>query len=106
MSTTISGGCACGAIRYKSSASRIAMANCHCTDCQRAAGAPFTSVVLVPKPALEVQGEPRWFEAKADNGNQVRRAFCPTCGTPLFSESSGSDGALAVLKAGSLDDAS
>ena len=39
----------------------------------------------------------------ADSGNTMRRRFCPTCGTPMFSESHVRPD-LIVVRAGALDD--
>lgn len=35
---TITGGCACGAIRYEVTAEPIVTFNCHCRDCQKTTG--------------------------------------------------------------------
>lgn len=44
-------------------------------------------VALVPKGALEVTGgEAKYYIRKGDSGGEARRAFCPDCGTPLWSE--------------------
>jgi hypothetical protein len=45
MSTNFTGGCACGAIRYEVSAEPIVMFNCHCRDCQKTTGGPYTGHV-------------------------------------------------------------
>jgi len=31
-----------------------------------------------------VRGSPKNYVAKADSGNEITRAFCPDCGTPLY----------------------
>jgi hypothetical protein len=80
------GGCACGAIRFEIKAPFIGIGACHCTDCQKASGGGPNYVGLVPKEALLVtRGEAKFFHAKADSGAEVARAFCPDCGTPLWS---------------------
>ncbi|PYK62656.1 MAG: aldehyde-activating protein, partial [Verrucomicrobia bacterium] len=48
MPTKFTGGCTCGAIRYECTAEPIVMFNCHCRDCQRGSGGPYTGVVYVP----------------------------------------------------------
>ena len=58
---------------------------------------------MVPKAAVAISGEAARHERPADSGNTVRRAFCPRCGCPVWSESSGYP-ELLVLRAGSLDD--
>ena len=45
-SEDITGGCACGAIRYRCSAPPIYMGNCHCRDCQQATGGAYLPAVL------------------------------------------------------------
>ena len=47
MTVQITGGCACGAIRYTCNEQPIATLNCHCQDCQRSSGAPFASGIVV-----------------------------------------------------------
>jgi len=80
------------------------MINCHCRDCQRATGSAYAPSVIVPAAALTVEGDPTWFEGTADSGNMIKRAFCPTCGSRLFGESSGAP--LIGIYAASLDDPS
>ena len=36
--------------------------------------------------AFTVTGRTNDYPSVADSGNQMHRRFCPTCGTPLFSE--------------------
>ena len=106
MPKDFSGGCACGAIRYKCSAEPIASINCHCRDCQRSSGTAFSSVVVVPASAVKLlNGEPKYHAVQAESGNLVRRGFCAECGSPLFAGTSIRSDILAI-KAGSLDDPS
>src|SRR6266511_410543 len=106
MSTSFSGGCACGAIRYECSAEPVAMLNCHCRDCQRASGGGSTPVVAVPAAAFALRkGEPRYHETRGDAGHLARRGFCAQCGSPLVASGSRMPGII-VLKVASLDDPS
>jgi hypothetical protein len=102
----LSGGCACGAIRYASSVEPIAALNCHCRDCQRWSGAAYLSGFVVPTPALAITGEPRWHATNVDGGFIARRGFCATCGTHLFTESTRNHGSFRSVLAGTLDDPS
>jgi hypothetical protein len=52
--SSFGGGCACGAIRYECAAEPIVMFNCHCRDCQRASGGPYSAVVYVPAKAFKI----------------------------------------------------
>jgi hypothetical protein len=106
MNIPMTGGCACGAIRYTCTAAPVFRLNCHCRDCQHQSGAPFISGFIMATDALVIEGEPRWFETKADSGHTARRGFCPTCGTQLFSESTISGGRGRGVRSASLDDQS
>ena len=100
---TITGGCACGAIRYECRAEPIVSAHCQCRGCQRFSGAGHMSIMLVPSDAVTVTGEPTFYETAADSGNTTRRGFCPTCGSPVIGKSTGMTDVV-FLPAGSLDD--
>jgi hypothetical protein len=59
MPQKLSGGCACSAIRYECDADPVMMMNCHCRDCQKASGSAYAAIVVVPKGAVKIRGEPR-----------------------------------------------
>ena len=105
MAQKISGGCACGAIHYECSADPIVMLNCHCRDCQRASGSAYAAVVAVPKSAVQVRGEPRYYKVVGKAGKAIERGFCPTCGSQLTVKLERLPDAMG-LQAGSLDDPS
>ena len=80
-----SGGCACGAIRYEATAEPLMMLHCHCRDCQRSSGGPFSSFVIVPKEAFKLlQGSLRFHASPSEAGGMTRRGFCPDCGSPIL----------------------
>ena len=103
MTTAYTGGCRCGAVRYEFSAEPLFPGFCHCRACQKSSGAPVTAAFAIPKDALKMSGEVRYYEDKADSGNTVRTGFCTTCGSRVFGGSSGMPD-LAVIYATSLDD--
>ena len=103
MAQSVKGSCACGAVRYECSADPIFTANCHCRDCQRAGGAGFASVLGVPKDAVKISGQVKYFDLKGDSGKTISRGFCPTCGSRLFSTLEAAP-AIMGIAAGSLDD--
>ncbi|MFY2764665.1 GFA family protein [Arenimonas sp. MALMAid1274] len=84
MTLSITGGCACGAIRYACRAAPVAMLSCHCLDCQRSSGAPFASGIVVAAADTEVTGSPRTYTVPGHSGGRTTRSFCGECGTPLF----------------------
>lgn len=106
MKHTISGGCACGAVRYEVSAAPLAMLNCHCRDCQRASGGGSSSVIAFPVAAFAFRkGEPRYWSTRGEAGHAARRGFCPECGAPLAAGSSRMP-EIIVIKVASLHDPS
>ena len=42
------GGCLCGAVRYRATVDPIRVVNCHCGMCRRASGAAFLTHVHFP----------------------------------------------------------
>lgn len=99
------GGCACGAIRFKISGPFMGVGVCHCTACQKASGGGPNYVALAPSDSFEVtKGEARIYRSKGDSGGDVGRAFCAECGTPLWSLPSSAP--FTPVKLGALDDSS
>ncbi|TRD15674.1 GFA family protein [Palleronia caenipelagi] len=80
------GGCACGAVRFEATGDFLGTGTCHCTDCQAASGGGPNVFALVARDDFKVtSGAPALYEKKADSGNRIQRAYCPDCGTPLWS---------------------
>ena len=77
MTEPITGGCQCGAVRYRCEGFGRASI-CHCRMCQKAFGA-FYGPLVTGKGLVWTRGEPSWFQSS----NKVRRGFCAQCGTPL-----------------------
>ena len=100
MSETMTGGCACGRVRY-----RVAVENddaylCHCRMCQRATGGVSIAFKNVKKADVTWEREPDWWQSSPI----ARRPFCRECGTPLgFAFPDGENMDLTV---GSFDDPS
>jgi len=104
--TPFSGGCACGAIRYESTAEPVIMLHCHCRDCQQSSGGPFSSFVIVATEALELlQGSLRFHDSPSHAGGKTHRGFCPHCGSPILARSD-SVPQFVAIRAASLDDPS
>lgn len=77
------GGCQCGAVRFRIEGTLGTASVCHCRMCQKAFGNFFAPLVSVDDARLEwTRAEPRRFHSS----NHVRRGFCPECGTPLTYE--------------------
>lgn len=96
---TVTGGCQCGAVRYRATAMLDNAHVCHCRMCQKQVGGPFAALVAAPNDALAfTRGEPGRFRSS----DFAERGFCRACGTPLFYRSV--SGTRTNLTMGSLDD--
>ncbi len=105
MANPFTGGCACGAIRYESSMGPLMAGTCHCRDCQRASGGSDAPTLFIPKAALKVSGDIKYYEVTGDSGGSVSRGFCAQCGSPLFGKPSMMPDVVGI-RAGSLDNPS
>lgn len=76
------GGCLCGAVRYRYRGEPTSVGLCQCDRCQRQSGSAFLIGVVFPKDAVVIEGELRGYEATVD-GLRLWRHFCPTCGSAL-----------------------
>lgn len=77
------GGCQCGAVRFRVDGAMGSPSICHCRMCQKAFGNFYAPLVSVSKAKLEwTRNEPKRFRSS----NHVQRGFCPECGTPLTYE--------------------
>lgn len=84
---TFTGGCQCGAVRYRASAVLDNAHLCHCRMCQKAMGNLFAALVAAPNDAIEwTRGYPGLWRSS----EHVERGFCPSCGTPLLVRDDGS----------------
>ncbi len=102
----LEGGCSCGALRYQVSAPPVMIYNCHCSNCQKIGGGPFTTSVTIVEKALSfTTGAPATIEWTSDAGNRRWGWFCGACGSRICNGQAVSNGALS-LRAGTLDDRS
>ncbi len=77
------GGCQCGAVRFRVTGELGRPSICHCRMCQKAFGAPYGALVSVRIADLVwTRGERKRFASS----NKVERGFCGDCGTPLTFE--------------------
>ncbi|GGB42665.1 aldehyde-activating protein [Roseibium aquae] len=74
------GGCQCGAVRFKVDGTLGEASICHCRMCQKAFGNFFAPLVDARREHLTwTRGEPSFFASS----DAVDRGFCSACGTPL-----------------------
>jgi hypothetical protein len=84
------GGCRCGAVRYRVEGAPQVVGLCHCADCRKETGSVFFAYAKWPVAQFSVSGAFATWEG---------RSFCPTCGSRLFHL----DDRFAEVALGSLD---
>lgn len=88
MAEKMSGGCACGRVRFTATIHDDTAYLCHCRMCQRATGSVSIAFKQIKQAEVEWQSEPDWF----DGSPIAERPFCANCGTSLgFRFKEGSD---------------
>jgi len=101
MAQAATGGCQCGAVRYRLSMQPQRTHLCHCRMCQRAVGNVFAALTGVKKDRIEwTRGKPAFFASSS----LAQRGFCANCGTPLTFAYHDAEWIYVTL--GSLDDPS
>ena len=77
------GGCQCGAVRFRVEGELGRPSVCHCRMCQKAFAAPYGALVTVQVDQLVWTHGAR---SRFQSSNKVSRGFCNACGTPLTFE--------------------
>ncbi len=98
----ITGGCACGAVRYRTAGAVEFAFHCYCRKCQRATGGGHASALAVAATQLRIDGRIESFGQPSDSGAKTWSGFCPVCGSPLTSRTERFPDRI-YLHAGSLD---
>jgi hypothetical protein len=75
----MTGGCACGRVRYTARVADDEAYLCHCRMCQRATGSISIAFKNVRKADVAWAHEPDWYESSPI----ARRPYCRQCGTSL-----------------------
>ena len=77
----VSGGCLCGAVRYRLQRPLRPVVACHCRQCRRTSG-HYVSATSVPRHnfALTSDEALKWYRSS----QHARRGFCAECGSSLF----------------------
>lgn len=74
------GGCQCGAVRFRVEGVLGDASICHCRMCQKASGNFYQPLVSIAGAKLTwTRAEPKFFQSSSF----AKRGFCPECGTPL-----------------------
>ena len=92
------GGCLCGAVRYRVRGKLRGVIACHCSQCRRTSG-HFAAMTSAPSANIELTNSERlvWYRSS----DTAERGFCGACGGNIFWKPSGRD-AISIT-AGTLD---
>ena len=75
----MTGGCACGAVRFEADVDSDDAYLCHCRMCQRATGSLSIAFKNLPQADVRWLSGPDWYESSPI----ARRSYCRKCGTSL-----------------------
>ena len=73
------GGCQCGAVRFRIKGALRRPSICHCRMCQKQFGGFFGPLGTVTGETEWTREEPSYFQSSVN----IARGFCRQCGTPL-----------------------
>jgi hypothetical protein len=99
----LTGGCACGALRYRADGEPLMQGFCHCRSCQRTSGAGHVGWLCFPEKVVTIEGETRVFTRVGGSGKRASRYACSTCLSVVYGTAEVMTGMI-NLYAGSLDD--
>ena len=78
-SSTMTGGCACGRVRFEAEIEDGDAYLCHCRMCQRATGSIAIAFKNLPQAKVRWLSGPDWY----DSSPIAIRPYCHECGTSL-----------------------
>jgi hypothetical protein len=100
----LTGGCACGVVRYRLLDAPMFVHCCHCLDCQRQTGSAFVINALIETARLEIlKTPPVRHEMPTESGRPHGIYRCQACGTAVWSEYGGL-ATVRFVRVGTLDD--
>ena len=79
MAEDMTGGCACGKVRFTAKVENDEAYLCHCRMCQRATGSISIAFKNIPKKDVSWDSAPDWYQSSPI----ARRPYCSSCGASL-----------------------
>ena len=77
--TAMTGGCACGKVRFEADVDSDEAYLCHCRMCQRATGSVSIAFKNLPQSSVRWLSGPDWYESSPI----AKRSYCRKCGTSI-----------------------
>jgi len=104
MDTDLTGGCGCGALRYRLKAKPMIVHCCHCKDCQRQIGSAFVINALIERDNIEIEsGTTAVHAMPTESGRPHDLHRCEVCQTTVWSDY-GRRRTLLFVRVGTLDE--
>jgi len=103
---TRTGGCICGAVRYKLLDDPLFVHVCHCTECQRDSGGAFQVTALMLAKDFQLTGQECTYSyVTRKSGNNYKQYRCEVCCCTLAGINT-SQATVMVVRPGTIDDTS
>jgi hypothetical protein len=100
----LTGGCFCGAVRYRLTDRPMFVHCCHCRECQKRTGSAFVINALIETSRIDIEaGEPAKRRVPGTSGRPQDLYVCEACSTPLWSDY-GAREWMMFVRVSSLDD--
>ena len=96
------GGCLCGAVRYRVTGPFLRANFCHCSRCRKHTGAAASAQGRVAREGFTLLSGAELVETFRPEGGMAK-AFCRVCGSSLFG-GTWPDGPEVSIRLGTLDD--
>ena len=93
--SSVTGACLCGNLRFTAQLPTLWVAHCHCTLCQKNAGAAFVTWAGFNENDVQIDDSNHglsWYSATEN----AYRGFCGQCGSTLFFKSARWPGELHI----------
>ena len=101
----MTGGCTCGAVRYRLQPPPLIVHCCHCRWCQRETGSAFALNAMIEAELVTLlQGAPEIVLTPSLSGKGQKIARCPHCRVALWSHYAGAGDRVSFVRVGTLDD--
>lgn len=101
---SLEGGCGCGHVRYRLTATPLFVHCCHCTVCQIETGTGFALNALIEASATVVlSGSPIKVATPSESGKGQLVSRCPHCQVAVWSNYGGAGPFIKFIRVGTLE---
>jgi hypothetical protein len=94
--TTRHASCSCGQLSIATEGEPIRISMCHCLNCQRRTGSPFSVQARFPRDTVRIEGRSTTYTLTGDSGSRATFHFCPACGATVYYDMEAVPDAVAV----------